>query len=85
MRRRRGPPMDPASSCTRRLQKTLTVDMAKVGGTTARGWWFDPATGAATLIGDFATSGSRSFTPATAQDWVLVLDNASLNLAAPGQ
>ena len=67
------------------LQKALTVDMAKVGGTTARGWWFDPATGAATLIGDFATSGSRSFTPPTAQDWVLVLDNAALNLTAPGQ
>ena len=67
------------------LQKTLTVDMAKVGGTTARGWWFDPATGAATLIGDFATSGSRSFTPPTAQDWVLVLDNAALNLPAPGR
>jgi len=45
----------------------------------------DPATGAATLIGDFATSGSRSFTPPTAQDWVLVLDNAALNLTAPGQ
>ena len=67
------------------IQKTLTVDMAKVGGTTARGWWFDPATGAATLIGDFATSGSRSFTPPTAQDWVLVLDNAALNLPAPGR
>ena len=66
------------------LQKALTVDMAKVGGTSARGWWFDPATGTATLIGDFATSGSRSFTPPTAQDWVLVLDNAALNLTAPG-
>ena len=33
------------------IQKTLTVDMAKVGGTTARGWWFDPATGAASRIG----------------------------------
>ena len=34
---------------------------------------------------DFATSGSRSFTPPTAQDWVLVLDNAALNLPAPGR
>ena len=27
----------------------------------------------------------RRFTPPTAQDWVLVLDNAALNLPAPGQ
>jgi hypothetical protein len=67
------------------LQKTLTLDMSKVGGATARAWWFDPATGTATLIGDFTNSGSRAFTPPTAQDWVLVLDNATLNLPAPGQ
>jgi hypothetical protein len=67
------------------LQKTLTLDMSKVGGATARAWWFDPATGTATLIGDFTNSGSRAFTPPTAQDWVLVVDNATLNLPAPGQ
>jgi hypothetical protein len=66
-------------------QRALTVDMSKVSGTSARAWWFNPSTGAATLIGDFPTSGARSFTPATAGDWVLVIDDASLGLAAPGQ
>jgi hypothetical protein len=66
------------------IQKSLTVEMSKVGGTMARAWWFNPVTGTASLIGDFATSGTRVFTPPSAQDWVLVIDNASLNLAAPG-
>jgi hypothetical protein len=63
----------------------LTIDMSKVASTTARAWWFNPSTGTASLIGDFPTSGARSFTPTTAGDWVLVIDNAGLGLAAPGQ
>ncbi len=66
-------------------QRALTIDMSKVTGTTARAWWFNPSTGIASLIGDFPTSGARSFTPATAGDWVLVIDDASANLAAPDQ
>ena len=66
-------------------QRALTVDMSKVSGTSARAWWFNPSTGTAALIGDFPTSGARSFTPAAAGDWVLVVDDASLGLAAPGQ
>ncbi len=67
------------------IQKSLTVNMAKVAGTTARAWWFDPVAGTATSIGEFATTGTRVFTPPATQDWVLVIDNASLNLAAPGE
>jgi Protein of unknown function (DUF4038)/Putative collagen-binding domain of a collagenase len=67
------------------IQKSLTVNMTKVAGTTARAWWFDPVAGTATSIGDFATTGTRVFTPPAAQDWVLVIDNASLNLPAPGE
>jgi hypothetical protein len=63
----------------------LTVDLSKVGGTTARAWWFNPATGTATMIGDYPTSGSQTFTPSAAGDWVLVIDNAGLGYAAPGQ
>jgi hypothetical protein len=59
--------------------------MTKIGGTTARAWWYNPITGVATLIGDFPATATRSFTPPAAQDWVLVIDNAALNLAAPGQ
>jgi hypothetical protein len=64
--------------------RALTVDMTKVGGTNARAWWFNPATGAATLIGEYPTTGTQVFNPPAAQDWVLVIDNAALGLAAPG-
>jgi hypothetical protein len=67
------------------VQKALTVDLGKVAGGTVRAWWYDPASGLATLIGDVAASGTRTYTPPSAQDWVLVLDNATLNLPAPGQ
>jgi hypothetical protein len=66
-------------------QKALTIDMTKVSGTTARVWWFNPATGGASVGGDFPTTGSQSFTPPAPGDWVLVIDDASLGLSAPGQ
>jgi hypothetical protein len=47
-------------------------------------WWFNPSSGAATLIGSYANSGTRNFTPPDANDWVLVIDDASANLPAPG-
>ena len=66
-------------------QRALTIDMTKVSGASARAWWFNPASGAATLIGDAPTKAVRSFTPPGPGDWVLVIDAASLALAAPGQ
>jgi hypothetical protein len=65
-------------------QRTITIDMTKIGGTSARTWWYNPRTGVATFVGDFSTSGTRSFTLPDANDWILVLDNAALNLPAPG-
>ena len=65
-------------------QRDLTVDLTRLSGSTARAWWFNPANGTSSLIGDFPL-GSRTFRPPSAQDWVLVVDDASLNLAAPGQ
>jgi len=64
--------------------QTATVNMTKVSGPNANAWWFNPRDGSATFIGSYPVSGSRNFTGPTAGDWVLVLDNASLNLAAPG-
>jgi hypothetical protein len=65
---------------------TLTVDMTKITSAThqATCWWFNPSSGAATLIGSYANSGTRNFTPPDSNDWVLVIDNASANLPAPG-
>jgi len=65
---------------------TLEVDMRRI--TSAAGqavcWWFSPTSGAATRIGSYATSGTRKFTPPDSNDWVLVIDDASANLPAPG-
>ena len=65
-------------------QRALTIDMSKITGSTAKAWWYNPGTGQASAIGTFATTGSRTFTPTAAGDWVLVVDNAALNLRPPG-
>jgi hypothetical protein len=56
-------------------QRSLTVNMAKLAGsTTAR--WFNPSTGTyRTISGSpFANSGSRVFNPGASGDWLLVLE-----------
>ena len=65
---------------------TLTVAMNKIssGINLATCWWFNPFSGASTLIGNYANSGTRSFTPPDSNDWILVIDDAAANLPAPG-
>ena len=65
--------------------RTITVDMSKVSGTQAKAWWFNPRAGKSSAAGEFPTSGKRQFGPPGDGDWVLVLDDASRNLKAPGQ
>ena len=65
--------------------RQISVELSKMSGTRVRVWWFDPRTGKAKLAGEFPTRGTRDFTPPGAEDWVLVLDDASKNLAPPGQ
>jgi len=65
-------------------RRTVTVDMSKVSGAQALGWWFDPSTGKATAAGAFPTSGTREFTPPAEGDWVLVLDDGSRRRLPPG-
>jgi hypothetical protein len=56
-------------------------------------WWFDPCSGAAQLAGEYSNEGQREFTPPSngrsnesqGDDWVLVIDDAAQNFAAPGQ
>jgi hypothetical protein len=53
-----------------------------------RAWWFDPRTGKATPVGDFANGGTRTFVPpqpGEALDWVLVLDDAAQHYPPPGE
>ena len=65
-------------------RRTVTIDLSQIAGTSARAWWFNPRTAETTLINTYPTTGSTTFTPPDANDWVLVLDNASLDLPAPG-
>lgn len=64
--------------------RPVTVDLSKVAGAYAKAWWYDPATGLATPAGKYPTRGIQSFTPPASGDWLLVIDNASLNFPAPG-
>ena len=60
---------------------------AAIKGARVRAWWFNPRDGKATLIGDFANEGERSFTPpdpGEPLDWVLVLDDADRGYPPPG-
>ncbi len=62
-----------------------TVAMDQIAGSTANAWWYNPSNGVSTFIGQYATSGSQTFTPTSSNDWVLVLDDAAQNYPAPGQ
>jgi hypothetical protein len=61
---------------------TITVAMSQITSSTStvQAWWFNPSTGAATNAGTFSNSGTHNFTAPSSSDWVLVLDDASVNL-----
>jgi len=65
---------------------TLAVDMSRITSAASQAvcWWFNPSSSATTLIGTYANSGTRKFTPPDAHDWVLVIDDAGAKLPAPG-
>jgi len=68
--------------------QAVTVDLTKLAGARATGWWFDPRTGAASPIElAVATTGAREFRPPTTgpeNDWILVLDAVERHFPAPG-
>lgn len=67
----------------------VTVDLSKLSGRMAAGWWFNPRSGQVTPLGGrFSTHVTRRFTTPTAgeqDDWVLVLDDESRGFAPPGR
>ncbi len=63
---------------------TINMSMSSSASGSAKCWWFNPSKGATTLIGTFANTGTRKFTPPDSNDWALVVDDASANLSAPG-
>jgi len=68
--------------------KPLTVALGKISGERVTAWWFDPRTGEATRIGEYANAGVQTFTPpgvaSRGNDWVLVLDDTARRYPAPG-
>ena len=69
---------------------SITVDMDHLAGEGHRVWWFDAMTGAATMAGehtrkDYAPDGGHTMTtPASGEDWVLVIDDLAVDFATPG-
>ena len=67
--------------------RTFHVHLDKLQGPRIKAWWFNPRTGEATAIGEFANTGERTFTPpdpGEMLDWVLVLDDTTKNYPPPG-
>ena len=64
--------------------RKVTVDMTKLSGAQAKAWWYNPSNGQSTSLGTFPTTGTKDFTPPSAGDWLLVIDDASLGFGAPG-
>lgn len=63
------------------------IQLDKIGAKSIKAYWFDPRTGASSLIDKFPGTGKRKFKPPTGgrgNDWILVLDDSSMNFAAPG-
>lgn len=57
--------------------RSIAVDMSRIGGPLAQAWCFSPTSGKATDLGRFAADGRQTFAPCAAPDWVLVLDAVS--------
>jgi len=63
-----------------------TIDLAPLGEGTLHAWWCDPRTGFPHDLGAVPGGTRRKFkSPSYGPDWVLVLDRADANYAAPGQ
>jgi Protein of unknown function (DUF4038)/Putative collagen-binding domain of a collagenase len=65
--------------------RKVTVNMTGIHGVKAKCWWYRPSDGTVIEIGTYTTSSVHSFTPVSSGDWVLVIDNESAKLPAPGR
>lgn len=65
--------------------RVVMLELSKISGKRATAWWYNPRTGNSASIGQFPTSGKREFTPPGEGDWVLVVDDSSRGLSAPGK
>jgi hypothetical protein len=66
------------------VSRSVTVDLSAITGEAVQVWWFNPRNGQSDELGEYSTSGPRSFEPPTEDDWVLVLDAAEAGYPPPG-
>jgi hypothetical protein len=65
--------------------KKVTVNLSPLRMKQVKAWWFDPRTGKSHYISTSAGNVYKVFMPPPGGDWLLILDNAALNLRAPGK
>jgi hypothetical protein len=61
--------------------------LKKITGNSIKAWWFNPSQNSSQLIGTFNKTERQTFTPPASgrnNDWVLVIDDASLELPRIG-
>ncbi len=66
--------------------KSFSINLGKLTGSQLIGYWFSPKNGQVKEVGSFENKGTVKFTPPTSgygQDWVLVLDDASIKYPKP--
>jgi hypothetical protein len=67
--------------------RSFTVNMGRIRGAEVKAYWFDPRNGQVSFINRYTNSGTRTFdppgSPARANDWVLILDDANANYPTP--
>ncbi len=63
----------------------VKINMKKISGEKVIAWWYNPATGETTQVGEFKNKGIQQFSsPEKGKDRVLVLDDKSKNYPNPG-
>lgn len=69
------------------LGRSIKLNTSLVSASRISLWWFDPRTGSSTQFGTMDNPGTLEVTPPSpgeAQDWILVVDDASKGYPAPG-
>jgi hypothetical protein len=65
--------------------RPVTVNLTRVSGSNKNVWWYNVRNGQAIREKSVSRKSTAKFTPpSTGQDWVLVIDDASMNYEAPG-
>ena len=65
--------------------REVSVNLNKLKCDEVRCWWYNPASGEASEIGNFKAMGIRKFMPPSTGDRVLVIDDNSRNFPVPGR